>query len=268
MQTGAVTFEPYLSRWKLEADGEAIETPGSDLLPVRSSETAAMLKVARVEEERRGNDLMVWWAGRGAAQVYEHDGAALLMERLEATPSLSEMVRAGQDDEATHILCRAAAELPRSQPWPELPTLRRWFQGLERAAPGAGGILTFALDTARDLLDAPRDVGVLHGDIHHANLMHSPERGWVFIDPKGLIGERAFDYANILCNPDLDTATAPGRLERQARIIAKTANLEYPRLLRWALAYAGLSAAWHLEDGQDELAQKTLDVARIAAALG
>ncbi|QFP77140.1 aminoglycoside phosphotransferase family protein [Deinococcus sp. AJ005] len=259
-----MTFEPYLKPWNLEPDGLSIHTNSSDLLPVRRAGQAAMLKLARSDEERRGNELMVWWNGRGAAQVYEHDGAALLMERLEVTPSLTEMVRGGQDDEATRILCRAAAQLPRSQPRPELPTLRRWFQGLEKMAPNAGEIFTLTLKTAQELLDSPQDTGVLHGDIHHGNLLSTAEGGWRFIDPKGLIGERGFDYANILCNPDLDTATAPGRLARQARIISETAGLDYTRLLRWALAYAGLSAAWHLEDGDDEMAAKTLDVAQIA----
>ncbi len=265
MQTEGVSFEPYLNRWNLEPDGLSIHTHSSDLLPVRRAGQAATLKIARSEEERRGNDLMVWWNGRGAAQVYEHDGAALLMERLEVLPSLTEMVAAGQDDEATRILCRAAAQLPRSQPWPELPTLRRWFRNLDEIAPSADSILATAQAAARDLLDLPQDVGVLHGDIHHGNLLSTAEGDWRFIDPKGLIGERGFDYANILCNPDLDTATTPGRLARQARIISETAGLDYTRLVRWALAYAGLSAAWHLEDGDDEMAAKTLDVAQIAA---
>lgn len=266
MQTDRVTFEPYLSRWNLTVGGPSIHTPSSDLLPVQHGQKAAMLKIACGDEERRGNALMVWWAGRGAARVYEHDGAALLMERLEVRPSLNEMVAVGQDDEATRILCQTAADLLRAQPWPELPTLRRWFRSLEAVAPSTGGILFTALETARELLDSPQDVGVLHGDIHHANLLSTLEGEWRFIDPKGLIGECGFDYANILCNPSLDTATAPGRLERQAQIISDTANLEYTRLLRWALAYAGLSAAWHLEDGNDEQAGRTLEVARIAAA--
>lgn len=261
-----MTFEPYLTRWRLRPDGDAIHTPSSDLLPVRDGERAAMLKIAHEPEERRGNAVMGWWNGTGAAQVYEHDGEALLMQRLDGRPSLLDMAAAGQDDDATRILCEAAARLPRAWPWPELPTLRRWFRSLETVAPAAGGAFATALSTAHALLDTPQEVGVLHGDIHHQNLLHSPAGGWLFIDPKGLIGERGFDYANMLCNPDLETAAAPGRLARQARIISETANLDHARLLRWTLAYAGLSAAWHLEDGEATLAQTTLDVARIAAA--
>ena len=89
-------------------------------------------------------------------------------------------------------------------------------------------------------------------------------RGWLAIDPKGLAGERGFDLANLFCNPDLRTATAPGRLARQATVVAKVAGLERGRLLRWILAWAGLSAAWTLEDGDDP--EVALAVAELAAA--
>ena len=63
----------------------------------------------------------------------------------------------------------------------------------------------------------------------------------------------------------MEIATSPGRLARQAKLIAETANLEHKRLLKWVLAYAGLSAAWTLGDGKKpELA---LAVAQLASAL-
>ena len=56
----------------------------------------------------------------------------------------------------------------------------------------------------------------------------------------------------------------PGRLARQASIVAEASGLERTRLLRWVLAYAGLSAAWFLNDG--ERAELPLAVAEVAAA--
>lgn len=47
----------------------------------------------------------------------------------------------------------------------------------------------------------PHDVVVLHGDIHHGNVLDGGERGWRAIDPKGLLGERTFDFVNILLAP-------------------------------------------------------------------
>jgi streptomycin 6-kinase len=63
------------------------------------------------------------------------------------------------------------------------------------------------------------------------------------------LGDRTFDFVNILRNPDAATALAPGRFERQVEVLAAAASVERRRLLDWMLAFAGLSAAWHLADG-------------------
>ncbi|GAA5511758.1 hypothetical protein Dcar01_00471 [Deinococcus carri] len=268
-------FAPYLNRWQLVPDGEALHTHSSDLLPVRAGGQPAMLKLPRGAEERRGGGLMRWWQGDGAARVlaYDEGTGALLLERLTGPRSLVQMVREGQDDEASRILCGVAARLhvPRARPLPELAPLERWFRSLEAASRQHGGMFVEAADTARQLLETPRDVGVLHGDLHHENVLDGSRleqggRGWLAIDPHSLLGERGFDYANIFCNPDLKTATQPGRLARQSHVVAQAAGLERSRLLQWVLAYAGLSAAWWLEDGRHDEAQPVLTVAALAAA--
>jgi streptomycin 6-kinase len=261
-----VPFDDHLARWGLTPDGEPIATRSSDLLPVRRTGVPAMLKVAREAEERWGGHLMSWWGGDGAARVLAQDGAALLLERATGERSLIEMARGGRDDEASRIICAVAARLhaPRGCPPPALIPLARWFEALEPAAARHGDILSLAAASARELLAAPQEVVVLHGDLHHGNVLDFRRRGWLAIDPKRLVGERYFDFANLFCNPDPAIASAPGRLARQASVVAEAAGLERPRLLRWILAWAGLSAAFHLEDG--ETAEAALAVARLAAA--
>lgn len=147
---------------------------------------------------------------------------------------------------------------------PELVPLARWFRALERAAAAHGGILLRSARAARGLLGEPREAVVLHGDLHHENVLDFGARGWLAIDPKGLFGERAFDFAKLFLNPDARTAAAPGRLARQVDVVADAAGLERRRLLRWIVAYAGLSAAWSLEDGGDP--SLALAMAELAAA--
>lgn len=120
--------------------------------------------------------------------------------------------------------------------------------------------------TARELLASERDVVPLHGDIHHGNILDFGRRGWLAIDPKPLIGDRGFDYANLFCNPEAAIAIAPGRLARQVGAVVEAAGLERLRLLKWIMAYAGLSAAWFLGDGEWEPAKTPLGVADLAAA--
>jgi streptomycin 6-kinase len=267
-------FERFLTRWGLTPDGEPIFTHSSTLLPVRRGEEPAMLKIAHGEEERSGAALMVWWGGDGAARVLAHDGDALLLERAVGKRSLEAMANQGRDDDATRIICAAAARLhaPRSEPLPPtLVPLTRWFAELEPAAAKHGGLLARAAVTARELLATPREIAVLHGDIHHGNILDFGSRGWLAIDPKGLIGERGFDYVNLLRNPDDEIAMAPGRFERQATVVSEAAGLERSRLLRWTLAFAGLSAAWILGEGDDpssDLAISELALRELAWSAG
>ena len=225
-----------------------------------------MLKIAASPEERAGAAVMEWWDGDGAARVLAREDDALLLERADGARSLVAMARSGADHEAARIICGTADRLhsPRRQPPPPLVPLPRWFAELRHAAVQHGGVLREAARVADALLDAPEDVVVLHGDLHHGNVLDAGARGWVAIDPKGLIGERAFDFANLFCNPTPDVATAPGRLATLAAAVAQAAHLRQERLRRWVLAYAGLSASWSLADGDDP--SLALKVAEVAAA--
>ena len=247
-------FENYLDRWRLEIDGDLIATTTSRLLPVRRDGVPAMLKVAIEPEERRGADTMTWWDGDGAAHVLAHEGDALLMQRAESSTSLEKMARSGRDDEATRIMCQVAARLhaPRMRPLPSsLVPLPEWFAALEPGAARHRGILEQAAAMARHLFAEPRDIVVLHGDIHHGNILDFGSQGWLAIDPKGLLGERTFDFVNILRNPDDQLALRPERFSRQATVLAAAAGLDRTRLLQWTLAFTGLSAAWIFADGDE-----------------
>ncbi|MFC7287264.1 aminoglycoside phosphotransferase family protein [Herminiimonas glaciei] len=257
-------FEPYLQRWQLTPDGAAIVTPGAQLLPVRMAGMPAMLKVSTEDEEKNGSLLMAWWDGDAAARVMAYDGDALLLERAEGKSTLLDMALHGKDDEASSIMCKVAAQLhaPRNKPLPSLVPLTQWFQALEPAAAKYGGIFTYSAAVARELLARPQNMVVLHGDIHHGNILDFGARGWLAIDPKGLLGERGFDYANIFCNPELETAIIPARFLRQLEVVVAHSGLQRTRLLQWILAYAGLSAAWFLEDDME--ASTALAVADMA----
>jgi streptomycin 6-kinase len=259
---------PWLERWDLTPDGEAFETPfGSRLMPVRAGGERAIVKIAGSEEERLGGALMVWWAGDGAARVLRREGEAILLERACGRRSLAAMAREGADKAAMAILCETARRLhtPRAgTPPASLVPLPVWFRALGPIAIREGGTFRRAWTVAEGLLAAPRDECVLHGDLHHDNVLDGEARGWLAIDPKGLIGERGFDYANMICNPDIETVRREGVFTRRIALVSAAASLEPARLLRWVLAYAGLSAAWTIGDGGD--AAPAIEIARLAAA--
>jgi streptomycin 6-kinase len=264
-------FDTYLHRWSLVPDGDPITTHSSQLLPVVQDGVKAMLKLSQEEDERTGGILMDWWGGDGAAKVLAHEDGALLMERATGSVSLSAMSRSGRDDEACRILCTTANRLhaPQKKSLPDLIPLAHWFRPLESMARTYGSIMIRCDEAAKTLFSTPRDVVALHGDLHHDNVLDFGARGWLAIDPKSLVGERGFDYANIFTNPDLadpstPVAIMPERFAQRLAIVAEAAELNRQRLLLWILAWCGLSTAWSLEDGDE--ARIGLQVAMLALA--
>lgn len=254
----------YKLLWGLSDDGDAFATHSSLFQPVIYEDLKCMLKITVGNEERRGNSLMVLYNGNSVPRILQHDESALLMKRAIEQGSLAEIAKNGRDDEASRVICSVVAKLHAQKgPYPKgLVPLDIWFKDLEPAAAKYCGIFEKCSETVNKLLNNPTGQVVLHGDIHHGNILDFGTDGWLAIDPKGLIGERYFDYANLFCNPDIETATTPGRLARQVKIVSEESNLEPKRLLYWIVAWAGLSAAWSLNDGEN--AEPALTVAGIA----
>lgn len=156
-------------------------------------------------------------------------------------------------DVLNQLHSRAGADLPIG-----VLTLREYCRSLFKKAvsdrsAGLASIYMRAARIAEELLAHPRDVCLLHGDMHHENVRFLQGRSWLAFDPKGLIGERAYDAANILCNPvDMpELVENEARLLKNAAILAETMKIDRGRLLNFLYVYACLSASWFLEDGVD-----------------
>lgn len=248
-------------RWSLTKSVPVAETPRSWVFRVeQNGRNFAALKILKpnvAEEEGRGSRLLAWYAGDGAATVFDTHGDTIFMEWLDGG-TLGDPVRAGHDEEGTIAICTVVANLhrPRATPAPDdLLPLRDRFQALfdtdMRAWPHtARDLYARASGIALRLFDRPSAQIPLHGDIHHDNILSS-DRGWLAIDPKGLIGDPAYDVANVFINPKgaSHLATDPRRIAARADILAERLPYARKRILGWAAAHAALSACWDLQDG-------------------
>ena len=265
----ALILEFYINKWKLSPIGSSFSTNSSVLQPCLYKGLKAMLKIPLHEEEQRASKLMQFWNGKGAAKVFKADAKALLLERIENNNNLSlgELVKQGRDSEATRIICQTANQLHRSQlePLPPLVSLKDWFSPLLSTTNFKDESLKESALVASKLLSNQTECCVLHGDLHHENILYSDLDGWLAIDPKALFGDRAFDFANILCNPNKEIALEDNRLVKQLAVICHETNIAYDRMLDWLIAWVGLSAIWLEQDNQD--ASLPVQIAKIALSL-
>lgn len=250
-----------LERWSLSRPILVIETATSWIYRVEQEDRSpAALKLLRPhaeEEERRGSQLLRWYDGRGAAKVFALASDAVLMEWIEGG-SLGELVHADRDGEATSLLCEVVSQLhaSRSAELPSLQPLGERFGALfgtdltawpQEAVPS----VVRAIGIAEEVLSEPGPVVPLHGDLHHDNILFAGDR-WLAIDPKGLIGNAAYEYANSFQNPvgAERLVLSLSRVERHADALATRTDIPRASLLRWATAHTALSGAWHVQDGR------------------
>lgn len=240
-------FQPWLHRWRLTPDGEPFASTWSRLLPVRRDGRALMLKACMAEQEVHGSAFLAGYGGRGAVQVLEREADAVLLERAGGPRNLPDISRAVGEDAAYAILCKAIATLQSAPgPFPVDPIpLGAWFSVIPEASAFAGGVYARAESVLLRLLETTTATASLHGDLHHGNLLDGGERGWLAIDPKGLRGDPACDYAIMLFPGDRpDVVAAPEVVIARIARVASLAGLPRQRLAGWTFCVSAQYAGW------------------------
>jgi streptomycin 6-kinase len=145
--------------------------------------------------------------------------------------------------------------------------MRAHFGG--RTGPFPRALVEEAESLLAELLAAQAAPVLLHGDLHHDNILSAERAPWLAIDPKGVIGEPAYEVGALLRNwqPTLFAMPHPGRVTaRRVDQLAEMLGIDRYRIRGWGLAQAVLSAWWTIEDGGDDWAP-TIACAELLAAV-
>lgn len=196
-------------------------------------------------------------AGESAVRILDHADGAVLMEWL-GGPTLGELVRQGDVEQADAALAEVARSLGPVPVDVRFNPPQLWMEALLSSTRGGGFARARAL--AILLLEDPRPMRALHGDLHHDNVMQGA-RGWCAIDAKGVVGAPGYELANGFRNPvgAEDVWREPGHIRR--RLAAWSAALgETPRrMMSWAAVHLALSILWD-EGAEDHVDYPMIDV--------
>lgn len=196
--------------------------------------------------------------GNGACRLLDYDEEKywMLLERLQPGVMLSTLE---DDEEATHIAADVMQKIWRPVPSDDVfIRLSDWFDGLKKIRPhfhgGTGPFPEKLLErverSVAEFLNENHKPVLMHGDFHHFNILSS-ERGWLVIDPKGVIGPACYEVGPFLINPWDDLLGGKnyqGMTKRRIDILHERLGFERERIREWGLSHAILSAWWGIED--------------------
>lgn len=236
------------------------------------SEVVLKVGVPRAELETEIAALEVF-KGNGAVALYKADQemGALLLERLKPGKPL---FSAGDDEFAT----RAASEVIRKLQTYSLdhdvfPIVGDWFRGFQRlrdefngeTGPFPSDLVDKAEVISRDLLASMETLTLLHGDLHHWNILSSERDQWLAIDPKGVIGEPEYETGAWICNPFpniLEMSNPDRMIARRIDQFSSELGFEPERIYGWSFSQAVLAAYWSYEE-RDKDWENWLTVAKL-----
>jgi streptomycin 6-kinase len=239
--------------------------------------TPIVLKLSFPEDKEFKTEAQAlrFFDGRGMARLLRLDieAGAMLLERCKPGTPLTAV---GADEEATSIASGVMGQLWRPAP-PEhsFPSVADWAKGFDRLRQryeGGTGPMPKALvehteALFTELISSQTETFLLHGDLHHENILSAGRRPWLAIDPNGVVGEPAYDTAALLHNPaQLLREPEPGKLlQRRIDLLSERLNLDRTRVHGWGVAQAVLAAYWALEDS-GRVWQEALTFAELLSA--
>ena len=257
------TLDEYAQCWSLTLR-PPFELSYNYVCPAtRSDGTEAVLKLGVPNRELLSEmHALQVFNGRGIVQLLEanFERQVFLIERLR--PGV-ELVTLEDDEECTRIAAQVMEQLwqPITTERPLL-TVESWTAGLAKLRPHFNGttgpfpehLVDAAEGIFAEYIPSQRERVLLHGDLHHWNILSATRQPWLALDPKGVIGEREYEIGALLRNPWGEIHNQPEVKkieEHRVAILCEMLGFDRQRVLGWGMAQAVLSAWWSVEDHGD-----------------
>ena len=222
----------------------------------------AILKLAFPEPESATEaDALAAWSGRGAVRLLAREKArsALLLEQCVPGSKLwAEADETRASEIAAGVLRRLWRRPHGDHPFRLLTDVAAgWEESIPAAwdrhgRPFERSLLDLVLDLLRDLRSSQPEVVILHQDFHGGNVLAAEREPWLAIDPKPLVGERAFDAASLLRDRRAELARDPQparTIARRLDLLSGALEVDRERMRGWGIVHA---LAWGLGESVQE----------------
>ncbi|WP_179194727.1 aminoglycoside phosphotransferase family protein [Bacillus sp. EAC] len=192
--------------------------------------------------------------GNGMAKLIDSDieKGILILERLTPGETLAKV----EDDVvavriASQIMKKLWKPANDSLTIQSIESRQKSLERIYRSNPEGLGVITFdliqeAVILFNELLSTQTEAYLLHGDLHHYNILKAGPENWKAIDPKGLIGEREYDIIQFLLN-NLENKDLLTVIEERIDVFVQELGLDKNRIISYGFSNAVLSTCWSVE---------------------
>lgn len=176
---------------------------------------------------------------------------ALLLEKLHPGLMLSPVDNNLAVTVAAELMTKIWIDPPSAHIFPKVTD---WLKGLDTLQEQIeNDILPIPLDLANsaiklrgELLASKVAPKLLHGDLHHSNILSAERKPWLAIDPKGVIGDPVFEVGAFMQNPHdflLHHLEAVNLVKKRIRLFSSILGFTKDRIWAWCYVQAVL-ATW------------------------
>ena len=178
---------------------------------------------------------------------------AILLEKINPGTSLR-TIQVNDDKKATEIAANLINNIniaiPKQHSFPKIADWVKIFNNTNKLNIKSKLIINLvgkAKEIYQDLVKDSYDSLLLHGDLHHDNILYDRQKGWLAIDPKGVIGNPIFDFARLIQNfwgSKITSELVQNRLEMISSIVGYNKSL----LARWTFIDYIMSNLWSIKE--------------------
>ncbi len=222
-----------------------------------------VLKISLPNQEyHQERAALIYFNGHGINRLldFNREHGILLLQKIDTGVNLKSLFPHHENQAILHaatVITQLHAKHKPIEPGNNYPSVASWLSFLDDFQhPAVDPLLVKIAQTlATQLLDDKVDNYLLHGDLHHENILQDDDGSWLAIDPKGVIGELAYEVGAFMRNPVPELLDSPNlysilvnRIDQFAHVL----NLDKSRLSTYSYLTTMLAIIWNIEDNGNQ----------------
>lgn len=198
--------------------------------------------------------------GNGIARLIDYDmnKGIIILECLTPGEKLSSIKN---DEAATTIICEVMKKLwlpvPDNCKLPSTLDIENKFRQLcdmynDGIGPFSKKMLSETAALFKHMNSSIKQKYILHGDLHHYNILSSGEKAWLAIDPHGIVGEREYDVIQMFWT-NLPSENLGEVIEKRINILVNKLKLNEERVLLWGICHSTYNLCGYIHNYGNKL---------------